>query len=187
MSHSHQTTNLHNSHTYHKLTERQDRAWRLPGKLGEDVRRKMAAQLARMYPQNGCGICSATMKLIGHVTPRAELRLLTAPFKVIHISLIANKPAVNDCPCFRFFDPAVGGNWGLRSEGERHKLGGHHPMCQYKPSAERVFAEMYQAKNGGVALETGKDGIVTARRDKARRVKVRPDLMLQVEKKILSG
>ena len=187
MSHSHQTTNLHNSYTYHKLTEKQDRAWRLPGPLGVDVRRKMAAQLARMYPQNGCAVCSATMKLIAHVTPRAELRLLTAPFKVIPISAIANKPTVNDCPCLEFWDPEVKGPWRKRSDGERSRHGGHHPMCQYKPSAALVHAELFRAKNGGVVLETNKAGIVEARRDRGRKVRVRPDLMLQVERKIVGG
>lgn len=179
MSHSHQTTNLHDAEVFHKLTVAQGKAWCLPGPLGLNVRRKMASQLAKMYPQNGCGVCSATMKLVAYVSPRGELRVLLPPFKLIPIHRIANKPAIRDCPCFQFFDPAVGGAWGQRSEGERERLGGHHPMCQYKPTAERVFAEMYRAKNGGVLL----DGKGVARREKSR-TKVRPDLMLQVERKL---
>ena len=179
MTHSHQTTNLHNSYTYHKLTERQGRAWCLPGKLGADVRRKMADQLSKMYPQNGCGVCSASMRLVAYVSPRAELRLLVAPFKVIPISAIANKPAVKDCPCLQFFDPAIGGPWGCRSEDERRRHGWHHPFCQYKPTAARVFAETFRAKNGGVMID---DKGVAQRAQK--QVRVRPDLMLQIEKKI---
>lgn len=187
MSHSHQTTNIHDARVYHKLTERQGKAWCLPAPFGPEVRRKMASQLAKMYPQNGCGVCSPTMKLVAYVSPRAELRLLTAPFRVIPISAIANKPHIQNCPCLQYWDPEVKGAWGLRSEGERMKHGGHHPMCQYKPSAARVHAELFQAKNGGVVLGTNKEGITVARRDRGMRVKVRPDLMLQVEKKIVGG
>ncbi len=184
MSHSHQNTNLHDARVFHKLTERQGKAWCLREPFGSQVRSKMASQLARMYPQNGCGVCSPTMKLIAHVTPRAELRLLVAPFRVIPISAIANKPAIADCPCLKFWDPEVKGHWGLRSEHERLKHGGHHPMCQYKPTAARVHAEMFQAKNGGVLLEKNAEGMTVGRRDRGRQVHVRPDLMLQVEKKI---
>ncbi len=177
MSHSHQTTNLHDARVYHKLTERQGKAWCLPGPLGEDVRRKMASQLSKMYPQNGCGVCSPTMKLVAYVSPKAELRLLIAPFKVIPISAIANQPAVADCPCQNFWDPEVRGCWRERGTGK------HHPFCQYKATAARVHAELFQAKNGGVVLETGKDGVVKGRRA-GTQVKVRPDLMLLVERKI---
>lgn len=187
MSHSHQTTNIHDARVYHKLTERQGKVWCLLGKIGESQRAKFASQLAKMYPQNGCGVCSPTMKLVAYVSPRAELRLLVAPFRVIPISAIANKPTIADCACFQFWDPEVKGAWGLRSEGERERLGGHHPMCQYKPTATRVHAELFRAKNGGVLLETGKDGVVVARRERSRRVDVRPDLMLQVEKKLTGG
>lgn len=179
MSHSHQTTNIHDQEVFHKLTERQAKAWCLPAPMGPEVRRKMASQLARMYPQNGCGVCSPTMKLVAYVSPKGELRMLTAPFRVIPIARIANKPAVNDCPCFRFFDPEVKGPWGSRGEGERARLGGHHPMCQYKLSAQKVFDRMFEEKNGGVVL----DDKGVARRQKSR-VKVRPDLMIKVMKTV---
>ena len=146
MAHSHQTTNLHNQEVFHKLTERQARAWCLPGKVGAEVRRKMASQLAQMYPQNGCGVCSPLMHLVAYVSPRAELRMLMAPFRVIPISAIANKPAVKDCPCLEFFDPEVKGSWRERSEVERARYGGHHPMCQYQRTSAEVFAELYKAK-----------------------------------------
>lgn len=182
MSHSHQTTNLHNSRTYHKLTERQGKAWCLPGNMGQEVRRRMASQLAKMYPQNGCGVCSATMKLVAYVSPRAELRLLVAPFKVIPIHLIANKPGVEECPCQDFWDPEIRGPWGARSPGERAKYGGHHPMCQYKATAQRVFEVVSAIKQGAVIIDSKG---VARRQNNGPKESVRPDLMLQVEKKLI--
>lgn len=183
MSHSHQTTNLHNSYTYHKLTEKQGKAWCLPEPWGGNVRRQMASQLAKLYPQNGCGVCSPTMKLVAYVSPRAELRLLVAPFKVIPISQIANKPHIADCPCLQFYDPEMKGPWGVvRSESERRRYGGHHPMCQYQRTSQQVFEALFLAKQGGVRID--EKGV--AHREKSR-VAVRPDLMLQVQRKLLNG
>jgi hypothetical protein len=185
MTHSHQTTNLHDARVYHKLTVAQGKAWCLPGKLGEDVRRKMAAQLARMYPQNGCGICSAAMSLVAHVTPRGELRLLVAPFRTIPISAIANKPQTTECPCLEFWDPEVKGPWRFRSEEERRRHGGHHPMCQYQRTSSQVFATMFQAMNGGVEIDD--KGIARRTRGNTQKTRVRPDLMLQVQRKLTGG
>lgn len=176
------TTNLHNQEVFHKLTERQERAWLLPGKVGQGIRRGMASALAKMYPKNGCGICSSKMKLIAYVSPRGELRMLVAPFRVIPIHAIANKPAVRDCPCLEFWDPEIRGPWRARSEGERARYGGHHPMCQYKPTAARVFAEVFQAKNGGVVIDTS--GKAVRERERARGEAARPDLMLRIEQKV---
>jgi hypothetical protein len=180
MSHSHQTTNLHNAYVYHKLTEKQGKAWCLPEPFGSNVRRQMASQLAKMYPTNGCGVCSATMKLVAYVSPRAELRLLTAPFKLIPIALIANKPAPKDCPCFDFIDTEIRGPWRLRPEHERQRAGWHHPMCQYQRTGQAVFETLYRAKNGGVRVD---DQGVAHRQ--GSRVAVRPDLMIQVQRKLL--
>lgn len=182
MSHSHQTTNLHDLTPYHKLTERQDKAWRLPGKAGETIRLKMAGQLGKMYP-SGCGVCSATMKLIAYVQEGGKLRLLLAPFKVIPISAIANKPRATECPCFDYYDPEVRGPWKNRPEQQREKHGGHHPMCQYQRDAGRVFSELYKAKNGGLLINEEKN---TAARMHERK-RVRPDLMLQVQRQIRGG
>lgn len=178
MSHSHQHTNFHDHTPYHKLTEAQARAWCLPPPFGLEVRRKMASQLSKMYPA-GCGVCSPTMKLVAYVQPDGNLRLLMAPFKVIPISAIANKPKETDCPCLQFWDPEVKGPWKNRSEGERQRFGGHHPMCQYQRDADKVFAELYQAKNGGVDLDHKGKAIRTGKKQR-----VRPDLMLRVQNQI---
>lgn len=182
MAHSHQTTNLHNSYTYHKLTEKQGKAWCLPEPFGGNVRRQMASMLAKLYPQNGCGVCSPSMKLVAYVSPRGELRLLVAPFRKIPIALIANKPALKDCPCFEFVDTEIKGPWKNRPEAERLKYGGHHPMCQYQRTAGLLFDELFKAKNGGLQFD---EKLEKATRGKGRRVVVvRPDLMLQVHKKL---
>ena len=173
MSHSHQHTNLHDHVPYHKLTEAQGRAWCFQGPVGENIRRSMASQLCKMYPA-GVGLCSPTMKLVAYIQPSGAIRMLLAPFKVIPISAISNKPKETECPCQDFFDPEVRGPWRHRSNGL------HHPMCQYEKDAQRVFAEVYKAKNGGVDIE--KTGRV--RRERSKKTRVRPDLMLKVQHEI---
>lgn len=174
MTHSHQHTNLHDHVPYHKLTEAQGRAWIFPGEVGVNIRRSMCSQLAKMYPTSGVGVCSPTMKLIAYVQPNGSTRFLTAPFKVIPISAIANKPKEAECPCQDFFDPEVKGPWRQRSSGK------HHPFCQYEKDAQRVFTAVYQAKNGGVLID--QEGKARRERVKARRT--RPDLMLKVQREI---
>lgn len=178
MTHSHQHTNLHDHVPYHKLTEAQGRAWCLPAHVGDNVRRSMASQLAKMYPTAGCGVCSPTMKLVAYVSPQGALRLLTAPFKVIPISAIANKPSTSDCPCQQFYDPEVRGPFRSRADASSR----HHPFCQYEKDASRVFAEVYQAKNGGVVL----DDKGRAKRERSRS-RARPDLMHQVQRRVKGG
>lgn len=176
MTHSHQHTNMHDHVPYHKLTPAQDRAWCVRGPIGDNIRRSMASQLSKMYPA-GVGLCSSTMKLVAYIQPSGAFRMLLAPFRVIPISSIANKPKETECPCQEFHDPEVRGPWRLRSNGR------HHPMCQYERDAARVFSEVYRAKNGGVVIdEHGK-----ARRERSRKNQVRPDLMLKVQHEVRKG
>lgn len=167
-----QTTNLHDAVTYHKLTELQGRAWC----FSEDVRRKMASQLAKLYPQNGCGVCSAEMKLVAYVMPGGRFRMLVAPFKRIPIYAIANKPRETECPCANFFDPEVKGPWSERGAGK------HHPMCQFQRGAQQVFEEVAKAKGTAPVYIDGKG---VARREQ-RGQRVRPDLMIRVQREVLS-
>lgn len=173
MSSAFQTTNLHDHVPYHKLTEAQGHAWC----FSPDVRRQMAARLARMYPQNGCGVCSAHMNLVAYVSARGELRMLVAPFKRIPIHAIANKPKAPECPCARFFDPEVGGEWKQRGTTA------HHPMCQFQRGSQEVFERVAAAK-GNVGVQI--DGRGVARRQGGAVVRVRPDLMLKIQREVLS-
>lgn len=175
MSHSHQHTNLHDHVPYHKLTEAQGRAWCFLGARGDQIRRSMASQLAKMYP-SGVGLCSSTMKLVAYIEPSGRFRMLVAPFKTIPISAIANKPRERECPCQQFFDPEIKGPWKDRSNGK------HHPFCQYEKDAARVFTEVYKAKHGGVIIDS--KGVAHRERGRGPNHTQRPDLMLKVQQEI---
>lgn len=170
-----ETTNLHDHVPYHKLTVAQGKAWCFPRHLGGDeIRRKMADQLAKMYPRHGCGLCSATMALVAYIMPDGRFRMLVAPFKRIPIDAIANKPQ-SDCPCQNFLDPESGGPW------KKNGRGGHHPMCQFERGSSEVFAKTYQALHGGVDFT---DGGKVLRAGKRVVSKARPDLMLKIQQQV---
>lgn len=168
-------TNLHDHVPYHKLTVAQGKAWCFPRQLGGDeIRRRMSSQLAKMYPRHGCGLCSATMLLVAYIKPDGKFRMLVAPFKRIPIDAIANKPTT-DCPCQSFLDPETKGPWKNRGTG------GHHPMCQFERGSSEVFARTFQALNGGVDFE---DSGKVRRAGQAVVAKARPDLMIKIQSEV---
>ncbi len=165
-------TNLHDLVPYHKMTVAQGKAWC----FSDGIRRRMASQLAKLYPKGGCGLCSAEMKLVAYVAPGGTFRMLVAPFKRIAIWQIANKPLDSECPCAQFFDPEVKGPWVARDSGR------HHPMCQFQRGSQQVFDTVAQAK-GNVSVVLDSKGVA---RRQGKQLRVRPDFMLQVQKAVLA-
>jgi len=115
-------------------------------------RRRTAESLAKIY-RGGVGVCSATLYLIAFVDPRGNIRDLVSPLRRYELWQIANKPkAITECPCREYFDPEVQGPYS-----ERGSNAGHHPLCQFERTAQKVFVEAQgrAANRIGLSFENG--------------------------------
>ena len=118
----------------HRMDGTQGKAWLMGGEL----RRVLGSWLLTQYPQ-GCGITEDTYHLVGWCDDRGQVFDLMPPYRTIHYSRIANKPAVQACPCAEFYDPESNGPWRNRGDA---KARDHHPLCQYDQHSTQIWGEL---------------------------------------------
>lgn len=147
----------------HRLNTPQTKVWL----ISPHARNAIAMKLARMY-RGGVGVLSATQRLFAVVDPKGNVRELPPPHRVYEMWQIANAPQVAECPCANFIDLEVQGPWR-----ERGPEAGHHPLCQFDRTAERVFVE---------ASRTAKE-----RLQKGGPPQERPDEWLKIRKEIVAS
>lgn len=127
----------------HILTQEQTKAWF----LFPAARPMIASHLGKKY-RCGCGVLAFTwtwLYLIAYVSPDGNLRELQRPFRSYSHSHpdITNKAPSPECECQNWIDPEVQGPWRERGTGT------HHPMCQFKPTAVRVYGHIIEARRRG--------------------------------------
>lgn len=147
----------------HRLNTPQTKVWL----ISEGAKRQIAAALVRRYP-GGVGVLSATQRLFALVDPRGNVRALPPPHRRYEMWQISNRPDLPECPCANFFDPEVGGAW--RECGYE---AGHHPLCQFDRTSEKVFVLAAERANGrlnqGLAPQDRPDEWIKIREEVAGR------------------
>lgn len=109
---------------------------------GGQGRQLLIETLHKMFPAT-VGVCSHTCKLMGYINPRGRVSEVPQPWPRYPITDMVNNPtpepgAVNECPCFNFLDPEVGGPWRLRGVSR------HHPFCQYQLGSAQRYQHFCQ-------------------------------------------
>jgi hypothetical protein len=121
---------------------------------GGQARDLIAQTVHKMFPE-GVGVCSDTCRLMGFVNPRGGVREVPQPWPEYPIHVMANNPrpeigSDEECPCFGFLDPEVGGPWRERG------LNQHHPFCMYEKGAGRRYEHFCKTAQYGIILVDGK-------------------------------
>ena len=151
----------------HLLTNRQTKLWvTLPG-----VRRVMAQELLRRYP-NGCHVLAwRGLKHFCNVDPVGRVHELPPPFRQYDRSQIANKPHVPDCACADMHHEEYG-SWRNHPDFQK---GLHHPYCQFDATSEQVYREVFLLKTGGETHfpSVGKVRTIPTRPDEVDRARER--------------
>jgi hypothetical protein len=100
-------------------------------------RRLVARALHQLYPE-GVAVCSDTCRLMGVIDNRGRITEIPVPWPEFPICQMINNPdpeigSSNECPCFDYYDPEVGGPWRERG------LNTHHPFCMYRERSLRRY------------------------------------------------